>query len=51
VPCAVEDSFESLREDRVCAWLRAKNKGMKATTYSRQQVQQCDPRGLDVRHG
>jgi hypothetical protein len=29
----VEDSFESLREDRVHAWLRAKNKGMKATAY------------------
>jgi hypothetical protein len=27
---AVEDSFESLHEYRVRAWLRAKNKGMKA---------------------
>jgi hypothetical protein len=27
---AVVDSFESLHEDRVRAWLRAKNKGMKA---------------------
>jgi hypothetical protein len=27
---AVEDSFESLRDDRVRAWIRAKNKGMKA---------------------
>jgi hypothetical protein len=26
----VEDFFESLRDDRVRAWLRAKNKGMKA---------------------
>jgi hypothetical protein len=26
----VEDSFESLHEDWVHAWLRAKNKGMKA---------------------
>jgi hypothetical protein len=29
---AVEDSSESLREDRLRAWLRAKNKGMKAST-------------------
>jgi hypothetical protein len=28
----MEDSFESLREDRVRAWLRAENKGMKALT-------------------
>jgi hypothetical protein len=27
---AVEDSFETLCEDQVRAWLRAKNKGMKA---------------------
>jgi hypothetical protein len=27
---AVEDSFDSLREDQVRAWLKAKNKGMKA---------------------
>jgi hypothetical protein len=27
--CAVEDSFKSLCEDRVRAWLRAKYKGMK----------------------
>jgi hypothetical protein len=27
---AVEDSFESLREDQVRVWLKAKNKGMKA---------------------
>jgi hypothetical protein len=27
---AVEESFESLCEDWVCAWLRAKNIGMKA---------------------
>jgi hypothetical protein len=26
----VDDLFESLREDRVCAWLRVKNKCMKA---------------------
>jgi hypothetical protein len=31
----VEDSFESLHEDWVCAWLRAKNKGMKAVTSLR----------------
>jgi hypothetical protein len=30
----VEDSFECLCEDRVCACLRAKNKGMKATSSS-----------------
>jgi hypothetical protein len=29
----VEDSFESLHEDQLCAWLRAKNKGLKAMTY------------------
>jgi hypothetical protein len=29
----VEDSFESLREDRVHALLRAKNKGMKVAAY------------------
>jgi hypothetical protein len=29
---AVEDSFESLCEDRLHAWLRAKNKGIKAST-------------------
>jgi hypothetical protein len=28
----VEDSFESLGKDQVRAWLRAKNKGMKAAT-------------------
>jgi hypothetical protein len=30
----VEDSFECLRADRVRAWLRAKNKGMRATSSS-----------------
>jgi hypothetical protein len=29
----VEDLFESIHEDRLHAWLRAKNKGMKPTAY------------------
>jgi hypothetical protein len=30
---AVEDSFESLHEDRLRSWLEAKNEGLKVATY------------------
>jgi hypothetical protein len=39
----VEDSFETLSEDRLCAWLRAKKKGKKAGHAARVPQFLTDP--------
>jgi hypothetical protein len=49
---AVEDSFQSLREDRVRAWLRAKNKGMKVAASLHIPASRFDDAiRVDVRRG